>query len=138
MDLLQNYIKQWKNFTILVNLLRKVLNYIDRYCLNSLNMPSLTTSAMKYFKDRCFPIIKPKIITETLEMLTQDRNGEYCDFNLLKYAINSFEQLGLQSCEIVKQDDEYIWRRIKNDGSLDLFSEHIEPALINSIEDEFK
>jgi hypothetical protein len=59
-------------------------------------------TAMKYFKERCFLIAKPKIITELLEMVTKDRNGEYCDYNLLKDAINSFVQLGLQSCDIFK------------------------------------
>lgn len=30
MDLLQNYVKQWKSFTILVHFMRKLLNYLVR------------------------------------------------------------------------------------------------------------
>jgi hypothetical protein len=44
MDLLQNYVKQWKNFTILVHFLRKMLNYLVRLYSRFIYNRTATTS----------------------------------------------------------------------------------------------
>lgn len=89
---------------------------------------------MKLFKDKCFLIAKPKIIGQLLELVSKDRNGEYCDWDLLKDAINSFVQLGLQSADIVKQGEDFVWR---GDRNLDMYNQHIEKAIIEGAATEY-
>ena len=62
------------------------------------------------------------------------RNNEYCNWDLLRDAINSFVQLGLQSANIIKQEDDYIWQ---GDRNLDLYNQHIEKAIIQGAQDEY-
>lgn len=114
--------------------MRKLLVYLDRYYLKNNNFKPLAQTAMEYFRDRCFMIAKPRIISELLEQVTKDRNGEYCDWDLLKDAINSFVQLGLQSADIYKSDDDYLWR---GDRNLDLYNQHIEKAIIDGARNEY-
>lgn len=106
----------------------------DRYYLKNNNQMPLAQTAMNFFKDKCFLIAKPKIIGQLLEQVTKDRNGEFCDWDLLKDAINSFVQLGLQSADIIKQGDDFVWR---GDRNLDLYNQHIEKAIIDDAGQEY-
>ena len=98
------------------------------------NQAPLAQKAMEHFRERCFMIAKPRIVAELQEQVTKDRNGEYCDWDLLKNAINSFVELGLQTADIIKMGDGYIWR---GDRNLDLYNQHIEAALIKGAQTEY-
>ena len=46
--------------------------------------------------------------------MTKDRNNEMVDLALVKRAIYTFVEMGFITADIVKQDDEYIWKGEKN------------------------
>jgi cullin 1 len=52
--LLKVFIKEWKDYTILVHFLRKMFNYLDRYYLKNNNTVSLATTALVLFREKCF------------------------------------------------------------------------------------
>lgn len=49
--------------------------------------------------------------------MSRDRNNEMVDLDLLKRAIYNFVEMGFISADIVKQDDEYIWKGDKNNDT---------------------
>lgn len=49
-----------------------------------------------------------------LGQITKDRNNEMVDLVLVKRAIYTFVEMGFISADIVKQDDEFIWKGDKN------------------------
>lgn len=79
--------------------------------------------------------VKPKIVSELLEQITKDRNGESCSWDLLKAAVNSFVELGLAQPSIIKVGDEYRWA---GDRNLDLYNVHIADAVVKGAEKEYQ
>lgn len=112
--LLKYYIKQWKDFTILVHFIRKMFAYLDRYYLKNNNSLTLATAALHLFRDKCFNLIYERIRKAILNQMTRDRNNEQVDLDLVKRAIYTFVEMGFISADIVKQDDEFVWKGDKN------------------------
>ena len=52
--------------------------------------------------------------TALLNQITKDRDGEQVDWDLLKNCIKAFVQMGFINADIVKQDDDYVWKGDKN------------------------
>ena len=46
--------------------------------------------------------------------MKRDRDNEQVDLDLVKRAIYTFVEMGFISADIVKQDDEYVWKGDKN------------------------
>ena len=114
--LLKNYIKEWKDYTILTHFMRKMFSYLDRYYLknNHSSTVTLAITALHLFRDHCFNSIKERLRVAILNQITKDRNNEMVDIDLLKRAIYTFVEMGFISADIVKQDDEFIWKGDKN------------------------
>lgn len=49
-----------------------------------------------------------------LNQITKDRDGEKVDYDLLKFCIHTFVQMGFITADIVKVDDDYVWKGEKN------------------------
>jgi len=113
-NLLKDYIKEWKDYTILVHFMRKMFSYLDRYYLRNNNTVSLATSALHLFRDQCFNTVIDRLRTAILNQITKDRNNEIVDLDLVKRAIYTFVEMGFISADIVKQDDDFIWKGDKN------------------------
>jgi hypothetical protein len=62
-----------------------------------------------------------------LNQITKDRDGEKVDYDLLKNCINTFVQMGFITADIVKQDDDYVWKGEKN---LNIYEQNFETQLI--------
>ena len=91
-------------------------------------------SALVYFRDQCFDDVKDKLRNGLIEQITKDRNGEYADWDLLKRAIGVYVQLGFINAEIIKQDDDYVW---KGDKNLHIYEMHFEKPLLAHSEKEY-
>lgn len=113
-NLLKDYIKEWKDYTILVHFMRKMFSYLDRYYLRNNNTVTLATSALHLFRDQCFNTVIDRLRTAILNQITKDRNNEIVDLDLVKRAIYTFVEMGFISADIVKQDDDFIWKGDKN------------------------
>jgi hypothetical protein len=77
--LLKEYVRQYKNFTILVHFMRKMFSYLDRYYLKNSNMSSLAASALSFFKEKCFNKVKEQLKNAILVQITKDRDGDMVD-----------------------------------------------------------
>ena len=89
-------------------------------------MQTLATSALLFFKDRCFMQVQEQLRHALLNQITRDRNGEKVDWDLLKNCILAFVQMGFITADIVKQDDDYVWKGEKNLLNYEkLFEDHL-------------
>jgi hypothetical protein len=53
-EFLQEYVKQWKKFTIFVMVMKKMFDYLDRYFLKNAGSQSLTLTALNLFRKMIF------------------------------------------------------------------------------------
>lgn len=53
-------------------------------------MQTLATSALTFFKERCFNQIVDHLRAAILNQITKDRNNEKVDWDLLKASIQAF------------------------------------------------
>jgi cullin 1 len=133
--LLQAFVKQWNNYTILVHFMRKMFNYLDRYYLKNTNMQALAMSSLQFFKEKCFTVLQDNLRQAVLNQITKDRDGEQVDWDLLKSSISAFVQMGYINADIIKSDDEYVW---KGDKNLTIYETQFEKQLINRSKDEYQ
>ena len=91
-------------------------------------MQSLAMSSLGYFKDKCFGGKTVDLLRAgLLSYITKDRNGEQVDWDLLKHCIQAFVQMGFINAEIIKIDDDYVW---KGDRNLMTYEKEFEVHLI--------
>lgn len=102
----------------------------DRYYLKNCSMQTLATSALQFFKEKCFNQIHVNLKDALLNQITKDRNNEKVDWDLLKNCIQAFVQMGFITADIVKQDDDYVWKGEKN---LLTYEKNFEEHLINKV-----
>lgn len=129
--LLKYYIKQWKDYTILVHFMRKMFVYLDRYYLKNNNSLTLATTALHLFRDHCFNQVCDRVRKAILNQMTRDRNNEQVDLDLVKRSIYTFVEMGFISADIVKQDDEYVWKGDKNNDVI--YVQKFQNDLIKSV-----
>lgn len=133
--LLRHFIKLWKDYIILVHFLRKMFNYLDRYYLKNNNGNSLATTALQLFKDKCFKQLEERLRRAILNQMSRDRNSELVDLDLVKRAIYAFVEMGFNPADIVKQDDEWVWKGEKKNDAVYLKSFH--DPLILRVKEEY-
>jgi hypothetical protein len=97
-------------------------------------MQSLATSALVFFKEKCFNQISEQLKIALLNQITKDRNGEKVDLDLLKQCIQTFVQMGFITADIVKVDDDYVWKGEKN---LSVYEGQFETHLIQKSKEEY-
>ncbi len=134
-NLLKEFIKQWKNYTVLLHFMKKMFEYLDRYYLKNANMDSLAMQGLILYREKCFMVIKDHISHALIELIQKDRNGEVADWDLLKQAILVLVQLGFINADENKQDNDYIWR---GDRNLKYYDTYFEKAFILKSKEEYK
>ncbi len=97
-------------------------------------MQSLAMSALTFYKDKCFMDLQHRLCSAIVELITKDREGEYVDWDLLKNSITAFVHLGFINADILKQDDDYVWRGDKN---LQVYETNFEREFIERSRNEY-
>lgn len=101
-------------------------------------MQSLAMSSLTFFKDKCFNEVVDQLRNALLDQITKDRDGQHVDWDLLKQCIQAFVQMGFINADIIKQDNDYIW---KGDKNLQIYENNFEKYLlqrVNSIKSYYK
>jgi cullin 1 len=113
-ELIREFTKNWKNFTLLVYFLAKILHYLDRYYLKNANLQSLQQNALQLFNEQCFKNIQNQLRAAILDEIKKGRLGDSIDKELLKSCITLFVYMGYQKASIKKDDNEFLWTGDKN------------------------
>ncbi len=77
-------------------------------------MQTLAMSSLQFFKEKCFGEMQEPLRNALLNQITKDRDGQQVDWDLLKNCIQAFVQMGFINADIIKQDDDYVWKGDKN------------------------
>lgn len=87
-------------------------------------------SSLQFFKEQCFGALQEPLRGALLNQITKDRDGQQVDWDLLKNCIQSFVQMGFINADIIKQDDDYVW---KGDKNLSIYESQFEKFLIQRV-----
>jgi hypothetical protein len=93
-------------------------------------MATLACSSLSYFKDKCFGEVVDSLRGAILNQITKDRDGEHVDWDLLKNSIQAFVQVSFINADVIKLDDDYVWRGDKN---LMTYDNHFEKFLLTRV-----
>ena len=82
--------------------------------MKNTSLASLATTALQLFRDNCYIKVRDRVRDAILNQIRRDRDQEMVDLGLVKASIYTFVEMGFISGDIVKQDDEFVWRGDKN------------------------
>lgn len=100
-EYLTEYIAQWRNYTLFIHSLNKIMQYLDRFHLKNQGDQSLTETALNMFRDRIFKRKLAELRKCVLTEIKADREGEIVDFSLIKKSIDQFIYMGYVSKVII-------------------------------------
>ena len=90
-EFLEEYVKQWRQYTIFTFSMKKMFDYLDRYFLktskptdNNERMQNLVETALYYFREKIFEKRKSEYVKAILSEIQKDRENEMVDQNLIK------------------------------------------------------
>ena len=70
-----------------------------------------------------------------LNQMSRDRNSEMVDLDLVKRSIYAFVEMGFNAADIVKQDDEFVWKGDKNNDAV--YKKAFHDPLIVRVKEEY-
>lgn len=86
-EFLIEYIRQWRNYTIFIYSLNKVMQYLDRFHLKNQGDLSLTETSLNLFRDKIFQNRLNDLRKAALAEIKKDREGQLVDKDLIKSAV---------------------------------------------------
>eukprot|EP00698_Gefionella_okellyi_P009448 TRINITY_DN23_c0_g1_i1.p1 TRINITY_DN23_c0_g1~~TRINITY_DN23_c0_g1_i1.p1 ORF type:complete len:736 (+),score=197.62 TRINITY_DN23_c0_g1_i1:50-2257(+) len=112
-ELLQAYLKTWSQFTLGIQYVHKIFDYLHRYWVpknkQQHGAEEITTLALNTFREKSFSKLKDHLLDGLLDQITRERKGEKVDHALLREVINSYVKLGTNKnnpLEVYKADFE--------------------------------
>lgn len=84
------YLKIWDNYAMLVKLLDRMFDYLNRYYLKNQSLKILGVTALEQFNQIFYNEVKDSFRTEVLLNFTKDRNGDIVNKDLLRDAVKCF------------------------------------------------
>ena len=87
---MKTYLKVWSDYAILVGLMDKMFNYLNKFYVQNVSLPKLSVTALKIFNQNFYIEVKDAFRTELFLNFTKDRNGEKVEKDLLRDAVKCF------------------------------------------------
>ncbi|KAI3902489.1 hypothetical protein MKW92_033954, partial [Papaver armeniacum] len=103
--LLQELVKRWANYKVIVSKLRPYFEYLDRYYIRRLMLPTLKGVAIKCFRKTVYEELKVQVKDIVISLINQEREGGEIDQTLVKNVLQIFVDLGNE--DDGKQNMEY-------------------------------
>jgi hypothetical protein len=102
---LEEYIAQWKKFSIFTFSMKKLFDYLDRYYLKngSERCQNLVETALNQFRENVFNHRLNDLRRAILEEIKKDRENEITDKDLIKEGVNQFIYMGYEKKTILKK-----------------------------------
>ena len=93
-EFLSEYVAQWKNFSLFLFSMKKLMVYLDRYHLKTANQQSLTETSLIIFRKEIYTKKLVQLRRAILAEIQKDRDNELVDKDLIKEAIQQFLYMG--------------------------------------------
>jgi len=104
--LLREMVQRWKNHQLMNKWMQKFFMYLDRYYVRHHSLPSLKEAGLNSFKTLIFEVVKKDVVAAILEVILHEREGEIVDRRRLRYCVEVFEQMGMDTLEVYTKDFE--------------------------------
>ena len=98
-------------------------------------MENLCIMSLNFFKEHSFNVLAEPLKNSLIKQISKDREGNKVDWNLLKNCIQAFVYMGIQKADIVKLQDEFVW---KGDKNLSIYETKFEKFLIQKTREEYQ
>ena len=86
------YLKVWSDYAMLVGLMEKMFNYLNRLYLRNLSLKFLSVTALDIFQKYFYSEVKDALRTELFLNFSKDRNGEKVEKELMRDVVTYFVQ----------------------------------------------
>jgi len=87
---MKTYLKVWSDYAILVGLMEKMFNYLNKFYVKNVSLPMLSVTALEIFNKNFYIEVKDAFRTELFLNFTKDRNGEKVEKDLMRDAVKCF------------------------------------------------
>ena len=84
------YLKVWSDYAMLVGLMVKMFNYLNRFYVINNSLSKLGVTALEIFNQNFYIEVKDAFRTELFLNFTKDRNGEKVEKDLMRDAVKCF------------------------------------------------
>jgi hypothetical protein len=75
--------------------------------------------------------VRDRIREAILNQIRRDRDNEMVDLGLVKASIFTFVEMGFIQGDIIKQDDEFVWKGDKNNDQM--YNAHFSRILLDRV-----
>ncbi|KAJ4952811.1 hypothetical protein NE237_029643 [Protea cynaroides] len=104
MDLLQEFVKRWSDYKVIIRWLSRFFHYLNRYFIPAHKLPSLEEIALMSFTDMVYAEISDQLREAVVSMIDQERDGHQIDQVLLKKVLDIFVEMGGGSMKYYTED----------------------------------
>ncbi|KAK9086504.1 hypothetical protein Syun_028898 [Stephania yunnanensis] len=135
--MLRELVKRWANYKVMVSRLFRWFQFLDRYFIRRMFMPTLKEVGLKCFHDLVYKEIKVEVRDVVISLIDQEREGKQIDQALLKNVLDIFAEIGKGKMEFYENDFEaamlcdtsgYYSRKASNWILEDSFPEYMKKA----------
>ncbi|ONI06481.1 hypothetical protein PRUPE_5G063500 [Prunus persica] len=104
--LLQEFVKSWGDYKVMLRWMSRSFAYLDRYFLNRPSRPGLKEAAVKYYRDLVYREVNAIVREAAIRLIDKEREGGEIDRALLKNVIDIFVEIGEGQRDAYEKDFE--------------------------------
>ncbi|PQQ16421.1 cullin-1 [Prunus yedoensis var. nudiflora] len=104
--LLQEFVKSWGDYKVMLRWMSRSFAYLDRYFLDRRSLPGLKEAAVNYYRDLVYREVNAKVREAAIRLIDKEREGGEIDSALLKNVIDIFVEIGAGRRDAYEKDFE--------------------------------
>ena len=105
-NMLGALVTRWNNHKMMVRLLSRIFNYLDRYYVTRRQVQSLKDVGLICFRDLVYVEMKANVKDAVVALIDKERDGELIDRKLLREVLEIFAEIGMGDMGCYEQDFE--------------------------------
>ena len=94
-NMLGALVTRWNNHKMMVRLLSRIFNYLDRYYVTRHQVQSLKDVGLIRFRDLVYVEMKANVKDAVVALIDKERDGELIDRKLLREVLEIFVEIGM-------------------------------------------
>ncbi|KAM1034362.1 hypothetical protein ACFX2A_038642 [Malus domestica] len=104
--MLQELVKRWTNYKIMIRWLSNCFNFLDRFFIPRRSLPSLNDVGITCFRDSVYRKVQVNARVTVIGLIDSERVGEQIDRALVKNVIDLFVGIGMGRMDAYEEDFE--------------------------------